>query len=85
MAAEKIFSNSITLWDITTGKEIVTFNTNLKTKMESVHISEDDKHCAVLSTDKQLIIWNIEANKELSREPIGDKSIDEHFKLLSDK
>jgi WD40 repeat protein len=81
MAAEKIFSNSITVWDIATKKELKTL-ARVKPKLSEVIFSSCTKYLGVVCEDSSIIIWEIESGDEVKRLKGKKKSLEEAFKKL---
>ena len=66
LAAEKIFSNSITIWNIATRKELRTLP-RLKSQIVKVAFSSCNKFVGVSSKENQIVIWEVESGREAKR------------------
>lgn len=75
LAAEKLFSNSITLWDIESAKELRTLPSP-DSQMSEVMISSNNKYVGV-KTSTHYLIWNISTGKEVKKQKIADSKLKE--------
>ncbi len=78
LAAEKIFSNAITIWDINTKKELRTLP-KLKSQIAKVSFSSCNKLVGVSCKDSNIIIWEIESGREVKRIDKSGKTLEENL------
>jgi len=77
LAAEKIFSSAITLWDINTKKELRTLP-GLKSQITKVSFSHCSKFVGVSCKDGKIIIWEVKSGREI-------ESIDKPEETLNER
>ena len=78
LAAEKIFSNAITIWDIEIKKELRTLP-NLKSPIAKVSFSSCNKLVGASSKDGNIVIWEIESGQEVKRIEKARKTLEENL------
>jgi len=66
LAAEKIFSNAITIWDIKAKKELRTLP-KLKSQITKVSFSSCNKLVGASSKDGNIVIWEVESGQEVKK------------------
>ncbi|MFK7910799.1 MAG: hypothetical protein AB8F34_09350 [Akkermansiaceae bacterium] len=66
LVSRKFFAQELTLWDITTGKEVRGFK-GMKGLPLSIQFSDDDQKIGVHSTEGETIIWDRETAKILKQ------------------
>ena len=81
LAAEKIFSNAITIWDIKAKKELRTLP-KLKSQITKVSFSSCNKLVGVSSKDGNTVIWEVESGQEIKRIEKSEKTMKENLGAL---
>ena len=75
LAAEKIFSNAITIWDIKAKKELRTLP-KLKSQITKVSFSSSNKLVGASSKDGNIVIWEVESGQEVKKIEKAGKTLE---------
>ena len=78
LAAEKIFSNAITIWDIQSKKELRTFP-RLKSQIAKVSFSSCNKLVGASTKDGNIVIWDAESGHEVKKIEKAKKTLEENL------
>ena len=78
LAAEKIFSNAITIWDIKAKKELRTLP-KLKSQITKVSFSSSNKLVGASSKDGNIVIWEVESGQEVKKIEKARKTLEENL------
>jgi len=79
MAAEKLWSGQVTIWDIASKKEKGVVSPKFKSALKDVVFSKDDMHIAVSNLEDEFVIFEVESGTEVQRGKLEGEDLADCF------